>query len=120
MNDSTKDDIDISSSESEDDDIPPPLPPPRSESLQKKVDGGTEEECTVPAAANPFNQIPRSFPTVNSTRIDADSSPDMSSPSTPVHKESPTKCLLNNNKFNERKREYELRRRKKEQEMAKT
>ena len=52
--------------------------------------------------------------------IDEDSSPDMSSPSTPVHKESPTKCLLNNNKFNERKREYELRRRKKEEEMAKT
>jgi tyrosine-protein phosphatase non-receptor type 1 len=120
LNDSTKDDIDISSSESEDDDIPPPLPPPRSESLQKKVEGVVEEECSIPTAADPFNQIPRSLPTVKNPGIDEDSSPDMSSPSTPVHKESPTKCLLNNNKFNERKREYELRRRKKEEEMAKT
>lgn len=108
---------DISSSESEDDDIPPPLPPPRTESLQKRVDG---EDDDAESNDDPFHKIPRSLPTVDNPGFEDDSSPDFSLPSTPVHKESPTKCLLNNNKFNERKREYELRRRKKEEEMAKT
>jgi len=103
----------VSSSDS-DDEKPPPLPPPRTESLQKRSADTTED------SSDPFNKIPRSLPTVNNPGFDDDSSPDVSAAGTPVHKESPNKCLLNNNKFNERKREYELRRRKKEEENAKT
>ncbi len=33
--------------------------------VQKKVEEGVEEECSIPTAADPFNQIPRSLPTVN-------------------------------------------------------
>jgi len=107
----------VSSSESEDE-APPPLPPPRTESLQEK---------RVPAPAkepsDPFNSIPDTLQFLVNGQANGemeDSSGEASSPPTPLTKDSPTKCILNNNKLEERKREMELRRRKKEDEKAVT
>jgi len=107
----------ISTSESEDE-APPPLPPPRSESLQEKR--------SVPVSkttADPFNSIPSTLQTLVNGEVNGESdySSDLSSPSTPpAPTDSPTKCILNNNKLEERKREMELRRRKKDEEKAHT
>jgi len=103
----------LSSSESEDE-APPPLPPPRSESLQEKY------IPAVPAkVAEHFNSIPTAL--VN-TEVNGVGEPEESGAGTPGDSatDSPTKCILNNNKLEERKREMELRRRKKEDEKAVT
>jgi len=101
----------ISSSESEDD-IPPPLPPPRSESLQEK------RSAPVPNVEDEaFTSIPDTLHTLVNGDVNGDGgSSDPSAPSTPLNPDSPTKCILNNNKLEERKREMELRRRKKDEE----
>ncbi|XP_023345281.1 tyrosine-protein phosphatase non-receptor type 2 [Eurytemora carolleeae] len=113
------------SSSSSDDEAPPPLPPPRSESLQEK---GVEKKID-----DPFSSIPATleslvngdaefvYSVVNGVvSLDSEPSSDPSSPSTPAAMDSPAKCILNNNKLEERKREMELRRRKKEDERANT
>jgi len=106
----------VSSSDSEDD-APPPLPPPRSESLQEK----RAPQRSDPS--DPFNSIPDTLQSLVNGEIHGESdssSREPSFPTTPVTNSSPTKCILNNNKLEERKREMDLRRRKKEDEKATT
>jgi len=106
----------VSSSDSEDD-APPPLPPPRSESLQEK------RVLPKKDPSDPFNSIPDTLQSLVNGEVHGElesSSVEASLPTTPVTNNSPAKCILNNNKLEERKREMDLRRRKKEDEKAVT
>jgi len=133
------------SDSSSEDDIPPPLPPPRTESLKK---GGSQEEEVVVISksevvhlqdkdvlimdSEPFNSTEQfhSIPTKLETKmvngvttmvedtLTANSSSGSNHSSSVEH--SPNKCILTNNKLEERKREMELRRRKKEEEKSST
>jgi len=132
------------SDSSSEDEIPPPLPPPRTESLKKS--GSQEEEMVIPKAEvvqlqdrevvimdsepfnspEQFNSIPTKLETkmVNGVSTAVEDSMATNSSSGSNHsssvEHSPNKCILTNNKLEERKREMELRRRKKEEEKSST
>jgi len=125
-------DVAEASDSSEDDECPPPLPPPRMESLKKN---DSEEEASnnvevvevadkkvVITDAEPYNSIytSKNKPLTNGALngdMEAGSSSNSSSGSAEA---SPNKCILTSNKLEERKREMELRRRKKEEEKVST
>lgn len=139
--------VEASDSSSEED-IPPPLPPPRTESLKKGA-SQEEEEVVVSKSevvqlqdreviitdsepficTEQFNNIPAKLETklVNgSAMVEEDSVITKSgnntsgSNNTSSTDNSPNKCILTNNKLEERKREMELRRRKKGEEKSST
>jgi len=121
--------VDEASDSSDDDEVPPPLPPPRTESLKKKP--SEEEDDTVEVVeladkkitisdAEPYNSVYNNFskPVINgNTNGVEDSSCNSSNSSTDA---SPNKCILTSDKLEEKKREMELRRRKKEEEKLST
>lgn len=97
------------SDSSDDDESPPPLPPPRTESLNPgAVENGEEsEEVRLGARmititdAEPLNTLH------NSSKMNGDLTPG-DSVSSSSSDNSPSKCILTNNKLEEKKREMEL------------
>jgi len=124
--------VEASDSSSEED-IPPPLPPPRTESLKKNSQEVIEvvqlaDRKVVITDSEPFlstdqfNNIPDKLEAklVNGNIVaESDGghtgSGHSSGSGNSSAEQSPNKCILNTNKLEERKREMELRRRKKEE-----
>lgn len=121
-----------SSSEDSEEDIPPPLPPPRTESLKKETEDSEEGEMVSKAtlldtelstASEQFNGLPSKLETqlVNGLAAANGVTEEETVTSSGVSADqSPSKCILTNDKLEERKREMELRRRKKEEEKSTT
>jgi len=121
-----------SSSDESEDDVPPPLPPPRTESLKKESDALEALQNSVSADEMcQFNGIPSALPEtlqqnglLNSDLEDdleteqvkpAVSNPGIKALATNENStdNSPSKCILTNDKLEEKKRNLEIRRRKK-------
>lgn len=133
------------SDSSSEEDIPPPLPPPRTESLKKT---NSQEEEIVKSeveqlqekniiitnselfnSPNHFNSIPEkleaklingSIKNEEDSEVLGNTCSSSGSNTNSSADNSPNKCILTNNKLEERKREMELRRRKKEEEKTST
>lgn len=122
-------DVPEASDSSEDDECPPPLPPPRTESLVKKESEDEEEvleawsgKKVVITDAEPYNSVYSNHKPLSNGAVngDTDVSGASSNSSSVSAEASPNKCILTSGKLEERKREMELRRRKKEEEKIST
>lgn len=129
-----------SDSDSEDEDLPPPLPPPRSESLKKEAEmmlvGDTAVLVTDTDPFNPaqaHNNLPTKLESLMNGHSEAEEvfscssvsgaeSGASSGGSTALTStdQSPNKIILTEHKLEERKREMELKRRKKKEETSST
>jgi len=106
----------IAESDSEDsqDDIPPPLPPPRTESL-KKEDETSDDVTKNNTDSEQFNGLPNNLEVqeegvMNNISVEMKIEDDNQSME---EQSSSSTCILTSDKLGERKREMELKRRKK-------